>query len=326
MTDLLIVIDPAGPRYPPYLHTLVENFCLGARRLHLFGKPDLARRGWVTLGNAPLSHDLAHQDTTAGTSGTVESVESFDAATYAQQTALSGDGRHLLPFHPEIDNLRPKSPVRKSRGLPGGPSPMQGHPGVMPHPYDHHQGGRQAPRAGGGFRPQQQQGYHHPQAGMHQQGRPFNTQNQHQRIPGSVPSSQYGQYPGGFALPGMYGQMGYPDMQMGGFPPGFDNPMQAQLQMQMQMHMQMQMQMQMQAQMHAQQLHMQMMMGMGGPGMGMGMGMSPMGGMMGGGGHGGNFGHGDSPSINLAGPISPGTSTDQPRFETLPDDQDLEGE
>lgn len=29
---------------------LVESFCLGRRRLHLFGREDDSRRGWVTVG------------------------------------------------------------------------------------------------------------------------------------------------------------------------------------------------------------------------------------------------------------------------------------
>ncbi|KWU41253.1 MT-A70-domain-containing protein, partial [Rhodotorula sp. JG-1b] len=34
---------------PPELQSLIENFCLGTRRLHLYGSPHSLRRGWLTL-------------------------------------------------------------------------------------------------------------------------------------------------------------------------------------------------------------------------------------------------------------------------------------
>ena len=33
---------------PPEMYTLIENFCLGLRRLEIFGRARTARRGWVT--------------------------------------------------------------------------------------------------------------------------------------------------------------------------------------------------------------------------------------------------------------------------------------
>ena len=35
---------------PPELYTLIENFCLGNRRLQLFGTHKNLRRGWLTVG------------------------------------------------------------------------------------------------------------------------------------------------------------------------------------------------------------------------------------------------------------------------------------
>lgn len=40
--------DPALK--PPELQSLVENFCQGTRRLHLWGSPRSLRRGWLTVG------------------------------------------------------------------------------------------------------------------------------------------------------------------------------------------------------------------------------------------------------------------------------------
>lgn len=50
---------PADPRSkPPEMYNLIENFCLGTRRLELFGTNHCLRRGWLTVGldvgpNAP---------------------------------------------------------------------------------------------------------------------------------------------------------------------------------------------------------------------------------------------------------------------------------
>jgi hypothetical protein len=50
-TDVLVWPgDPSDPtRKPPETYALIENFCLGTRRLELFGRASSVRRGWVTL-------------------------------------------------------------------------------------------------------------------------------------------------------------------------------------------------------------------------------------------------------------------------------------
>ncbi len=41
--------DPSDPTLkPPETYTLIENFCLGLRRLEIFGRARTLRRGWVT--------------------------------------------------------------------------------------------------------------------------------------------------------------------------------------------------------------------------------------------------------------------------------------
>ncbi|KAM0749171.1 MT-A70-domain-containing protein [Meredithblackwellia eburnea MCA 4105] len=48
--------DDSDPNLkPPELQSVIENFCLGTRRLHLFGSPTSLRRGWVTMGPSFLS-------------------------------------------------------------------------------------------------------------------------------------------------------------------------------------------------------------------------------------------------------------------------------
>lgn len=48
---LTILADETSPRFPPQLYEIIENFCLGTRRLELFGSKSKARKGWVTLGD-----------------------------------------------------------------------------------------------------------------------------------------------------------------------------------------------------------------------------------------------------------------------------------
>lgn len=47
-------------------------------------------------------------------------IQAFDPATYSSLVYKGEDGRATLPYHPDIDSLRPKSPQRKPRNLPGG--------------------------------------------------------------------------------------------------------------------------------------------------------------------------------------------------------------
>ncbi|GAA5826804.1 hypothetical protein JCM11251_002899 [Rhodosporidiobolus azoricus] len=52
-TDVLVWEgDEADPSLkPPELQSLIENFCMGTRRLHLYGSPHALRRGWLTVSS-----------------------------------------------------------------------------------------------------------------------------------------------------------------------------------------------------------------------------------------------------------------------------------
>ena len=118
-------------KYPPYLYTLIENFCLGTRRLELFNdNPNAARRGWVTA-TTHLSPPTADNEMT----------QRFDPATY-QSLLPKEEARPILPFHPEIDQLRPKSPPRRG-ATRGGHLPTNTH--QQGRPPRHHQNQNQMP-------------------------------------------------------------------------------------------------------------------------------------------------------------------------------------
>ncbi|KAF8064187.1 MT-A70-domain-containing protein [Lyophyllum atratum] len=93
--------DASDPtRKPPEMYTLIENFCLGLRRLEIFGRPSSLRRGWITV-MAEGQHERLPPE------GTHE--EQF--MSKAKMERANG-GKAVVPMTPEIDALRPKSPFR----------------------------------------------------------------------------------------------------------------------------------------------------------------------------------------------------------------------
>ncbi|KAH9033114.1 MT-A70-domain-containing protein [Lactarius pseudohatsudake] len=154
--------DPTDPtRKPPEMYTLIENFCLGLRRLELFARARSLRRGWVSvLAEGEETHVPTVQACTAearlspeqldggmnvlGQELSVDRVERWDQDKW--EGAMRGwlqSGRAVVPMTPEVDALRPKSPVRgggsgnvQSGGGPGsgGGGPM-GARGVMKAPH-----------------------------------------------------------------------------------------------------------------------------------------------------------------------------------------------
>ncbi|KAI9435593.1 MT-A70-domain-containing protein [Lactarius indigo] len=132
--------DPTDPtRKPPEMYTLIENFCLGLRRLELFARARSLRRGWVSvLAEGEETHVPAQLDGGVNVLGQelgVERVERWDQDKW--EGAMRGwlqSGRAVVPMTPEVDALRPKSPVRG-----GGSGNVQSGGAVM------------GPGSGGGF-------------------------------------------------------------------------------------------------------------------------------------------------------------------------------
>ncbi|KAJ7075772.1 MT-A70-domain-containing protein [Mycena belliarum] len=119
--------DAADPtRKPPEMYTLIENFCLGTRRLELFGRaPASLRRGWVTA-LAP-GQDVPPGRNAAG------AVRWDRAAWEADIRAFAGGGKAVVPTSGEIDALRPKSPFRpgaQQAGAGGGGGARRGPQGM----------------------------------------------------------------------------------------------------------------------------------------------------------------------------------------------------
>lgn len=93
-TDVIVDEEPpnGGTEKPKEIYQIIERFCLGRKRLELFGSKDNIRPGWLTVGmNLP------------GTN--------FDYNAYHSQFETD---RYLGTTN-EIENLRPKSPKSSQR-------------------------------------------------------------------------------------------------------------------------------------------------------------------------------------------------------------------
>eukprot|EP01127_Copromyxa_protea_P021825 TRINITY_DN7610_c0_g1_i1.p1 TRINITY_DN7610_c0_g1~~TRINITY_DN7610_c0_g1_i1.p1 ORF type:complete len:530 (-),score=94.84 TRINITY_DN7610_c0_g1_i1:60-1649(-) len=99
-TDVIISEEPelGSTKKPDELYHIIENFCLGRRRLELFGEDHNIRPGWVTIGNKISSSN-------------------FDSALYNSYFEPSEQNGHLLGTTKEIEGLRPRSPTRDDTKL-----------------------------------------------------------------------------------------------------------------------------------------------------------------------------------------------------------------
>ncbi|KAL7056412.1 hypothetical protein AAHC03_020949 [Spirometra sp. Aus1] len=111
--DIDLIISEAKPPgsyaardRPTEIFHIIEHFCQGRRRLHLFGRDSTLRAGWLTVGS-----EL--------------SASNFDPQVYNGYFTREPNG-HLLGTSEEIERLRPKSPPPRfsgpaaSRGIGGG--------------------------------------------------------------------------------------------------------------------------------------------------------------------------------------------------------------
>uniref|UniRef100_A0A8C1Y667 N(6)-adenosine-methyltransferase non-catalytic subunit METTL14 n=2 Tax=Cyprinus carpio TaxID=7962 RepID=A0A8C1Y667_CYPCA len=99
--DLIITEEPemGNIEKPVEIFHIIEHFCLGRRRLHLFGRDSTIRPGWLTVGPTLTNSNL--------------NVEAYAAHFGEPNSYLSGCTE-------EIERLRPKSPPPKSMAERGG--------------------------------------------------------------------------------------------------------------------------------------------------------------------------------------------------------------
>lgn len=108
-------IDPL--QKPPELYNLIENFCLGTRRLELFGNPRNARPGWLTIGEDEMKQKVQEpvdepSESSEQAANTFVPTELYDKETFDSYflSELRRNGSNLVPTSVEVDSLRPRSP------------------------------------------------------------------------------------------------------------------------------------------------------------------------------------------------------------------------
>ncbi|KAF7798514.1 hypothetical protein EIP86_009735 [Pleurotus ostreatoroseus] len=135
-TDVIIWEgDPTDPTLkPPEMYTLIENFCLGLRRLELFGRARTLRKGWVSAlaeGEEAIAQSQAGDDQPM--EGDTETPVRWNREAWESKVkalASESGGRSVVPMTAEIDALRPKSPVRGGQNNQSGPPPQSGPSGA----------------------------------------------------------------------------------------------------------------------------------------------------------------------------------------------------
>ncbi|KAK2416519.1 N6-adenosine-methyltransferase non-catalytic subunit MTB [Trifolium repens] len=113
-TDVIIAEEPpyGSTQKPEDMYRIVEHFALGRRRLELFGEDHNIRAGWLTLGKELSSSNFNKE-------AYVKNFGDKDGKVW-----LGGGGRnpppeapHLVVTTPDIEALRPKSPMKNQQQM-----------------------------------------------------------------------------------------------------------------------------------------------------------------------------------------------------------------
>ncbi|KAL2473590.1 Methyltransferase-like protein 1 [Forsythia ovata] len=108
-TDVIIAEEPpyGSTAKPEDMYRIIEHFALGRRRLELFGEDHNIRSGWLTVGKGLSSSNFNAE-------AYIRSFMDKDGKVWQ-----GGGGRnpppeapHLVLTTPEIESLRPKSPMK----------------------------------------------------------------------------------------------------------------------------------------------------------------------------------------------------------------------
>lgn len=113
-TDVIIAEEPpyGSTAKPEDMYRIIEHFALGRRRLELFGEDHNIRSGWLTVGKGLSSSNFNSE-------GYCRNFGDKDGKVW-----IGGGGRnpppeapHLVQTTPEIEALRPKSPMKNQQQM-----------------------------------------------------------------------------------------------------------------------------------------------------------------------------------------------------------------
>ncbi|KAG7014845.1 Methyltransferase-like protein 1, partial [Cucurbita argyrosperma subsp. argyrosperma] len=113
-TDVIIAEEPpyGSTQKPEDMYRIIEHFALGRRRLELFGEDHNIRAGWLTVGKELSSSNFLSE-------AYIKNFADKDGKVWQ-----GGGGRnpppeasHLVMTTPEIELLRPKSPMKNQQQM-----------------------------------------------------------------------------------------------------------------------------------------------------------------------------------------------------------------
>ncbi|WRX30683.1 MT-A70-like - like 4 [Theobroma cacao] len=104
------------------MYRIIEHFALGRRRLELFGEDHNIRSGWLTVGKGLSSSNFNTEVLTRNFGAFQAYIRNF--ADKDGKVWQGGGGRnpppdapHLIKTTPEIEALRPKSPIKNQQQM-----------------------------------------------------------------------------------------------------------------------------------------------------------------------------------------------------------------
>ncbi|CAN6972686.1 hypothetical protein IGI04_035587 [Brassica rapa subsp. trilocularis] len=111
-TDVIIAEEPpyGSTQKPEDMYRIIEHFALGRRRLELFGEDHNIRAGWLTVGKGLSSSNFESQ-------AFVRNFADKDGKVWQGGGGRNPppDAPHLVVTTPDIESLRPKSPMKNQQ-------------------------------------------------------------------------------------------------------------------------------------------------------------------------------------------------------------------
>ena len=104
-TDVIVSEEPpfGSTEKPQELYRIIERFCLGRKRIELFGEDHNIRPGWLTLGKSLSNSNLD-----------LETYNSYFEGDLCYPEVQGFLGGRYVGCTQEIESLRPRSPTRNS--------------------------------------------------------------------------------------------------------------------------------------------------------------------------------------------------------------------
>ncbi len=103
-TDVIVDEEPpqGSTEKPVELYRVIERFCMGRKRIELFGEDRNKRAGWLTLGNALSNSNF-----------NLEKYNNYFKGDLCYPDVQGYEGGRYVGCSMEIEGLRPRSPTRQ---------------------------------------------------------------------------------------------------------------------------------------------------------------------------------------------------------------------